>query len=525
MTSTSSLETGRALVARSVSKTFGTTRALDGVDILVRPGTVHALVGENGAGKSTLMKILSGATLPDAGTILLDGRPVAIDRPATAAALGIRTVHQEFSLLPHMSVAENMLLGRMPTRSLPVPGLSFVVDWPAANRLAGEVLADFGFPDIDPRALVRDLSVARQQIVEIAKALAAGPQILILDEPTAVLSASETQILFRRVRALAAQGATILYISHRLEEIFEIADRIVVLKDGRSVLEGAVAELDEEQLIRAMVGRPLSAIFPERRGAAGAPVLEVAGLGRDGAFGGIDFSVHAGEIVGMFGLVGSGRTEIAQAIFGARPADRGRIVLNGRAQRFASPAQAVGAGLAMVTEDRKGDGLALEASVQDNAVLASYSRIARLGVIDAGRRQDLVAGQIADLSIRPAEPERPVRQLSGGNQQKVVLAKWLLAPDRDLFIFDEPTRGVDIATKAEIYQIMRDLADRGVAVLLISSEMPEVLGLSDRVLVVRDGRLVAELPPAGLDAETVFAHAAGLPVPGGNGGTAPPVLH
>ena len=398
-----------------------------------------------------------------------------------------------------------MLLGRMPTR-----GLSFVVDWPEANRIAARVLADFGFPEIDPAALVGSLSVARQQIVEIAKALVAEPKILILDEPTAVISAAEAAKLFDKMRSLAANGTTVLYISHRLEEVYAIADEIVVLKDGRSVLSGEVAEIARDRLINAMVGRPLSAIFPERRGTAGRPVLEVEKLSLGDVFQDISFEVRAGEIVGMFGLVGSGRTEIAKAIFGATPAEGGAVRLDGSAANFATPSHAVRRHVAMLTEDRKGDGLALDASVIDNAGLASFSRYAPNGVIDGAKRRQLVDAKIRELSIKLADLAQPVRQLSGGNQQKVVLAKWLLVENIQIFIFDEPTRGVDIATKVEIYQMIRDLADSGVAVLLISSEMPEVLGLADRLLVVRDGRIVAEFAREAFRPETVFAHAAGL---------------
>jgi ribose transport system ATP-binding protein len=493
------------LAISHIAKGYDGNPAVRDISFEVMAGKVLALCGENGAGKSTLMKMLSGATGPDSGEILLDGQAVTIASPSDAMALGIRTVYQELSLLPHLSVAENMLLGRMPTRALP-----FVVDWPEANRIAARVLADFGFPEIDPAALVSSLSLARQQIVEIAKALVAEPKILILDEPTAVVSAVEAAKLFEQVRRLAAAGTTVLYISHRLEEIYAIADEIVVLKDGRSVLSGPVAELDQVRLIHAMVGRPLSAIFPERKGEAGEPVLEVEKLALGDIFEDISFSVRAGEIVGMFGLVGSGRTEIAKAIFGATPAASGVVRLNGAAADFAMPSQAVRAHVAMLTEDRKGDGLALDASVLDNAGLASFSRYAPNGVIDGAKRWQLVGAKIRELSIRLADPGQPVRQLSGGNQQKVVLAKWLLVENIRLFIFDEPTRGVDVATKVEIYQMIRDLADSGVAVLLISSEMPEVLGMADRLLVVREGHIVAEFGREVFRPETVFAHAAGL---------------
>jgi ABC-type sugar transport system ATPase subunit len=493
------------LAVSHIAKSYDGNPAVRDISFEVAAGRVLALCGENGAGKSTLMKMLSGATRPDSGEILLDGKAVEIGGPSDAMALGICTVYQELSLLPHLSVAENMLLGRMPTRALP-----FVIDWPEANRIAGQVLADFGFPEIDPAALVSSLSVARQQIVEIAKALVAEPKILILDEPTAVLSAAEADKLFEKVRALAASGTTVLYISHRLEEIYAIADEIVVLKDGHSVLSGEVAELGQERLITAMVGRPLATIFPKRKGEAGRPVLEVENLALGDVFEDVSFEVRAGEIVGMFGLVGSGRTEIAKAIFGATPAEAGSVRLNGVAADFTTPSQAVHAHIAMLTEDRKGDGLALDASVIDNAGLASFSRYAPNGVIDGAKRRQLVGAKIRELSIKLADPSQPVRQLSGGNQQKVVLAKWLLVENIQLFIFDEPTRGVDIATKVEIYQMIRDLADSGVAVLMISSEMPEVLGMADRLLVVRDGRIVAELLPKNFQPETVFAHAAGL---------------
>jgi len=493
------------LAVTKIRKSYDGNPAVVDISFAVAPGKVLALCGENGAGKSTLMKILSGATLPDSGEILLDGHPARIARPADAMALGIRTVYQELSLLPHLSVAENILLGRLPTRAF-----SFVVDWPEANRVARQVLRDFGFPDIDPRSLVRDFGVARQQIVEIAKALVAEPKILILDEPTAVLSASETNALFAKIRALARAGTTILYISHRLEEIFEIADEVVVLKDGQSVLQGQIGKLEQEQLIRAMVGRPLAAIFPARKEPQGEVILEVSHLTRAGFFENIDLKIRAGEILGMFGLVGSGRTEVAKVIFGAEAADSGLVRLNGAPANFVSPAEAVRGGLAMITEDRKGDGLALGLSVLDNAGLASFDRASSYGIIDGVRRRAMVDGKVSELSIRPPGTERPVRQLSGGNQQKVVVAKWLLVEGTKVFIFDEPTRGVDIATKVEIYQIIADLAASGVAVLLISSEMPEVLGLSNRLLIMRQGRIVAELGPDQFRTETVFAYAAGL---------------
>ncbi|MDB5551237.1 MAG: Ribose import ATP-binding protein RbsA [Rhizobium sp.] len=488
-----------------ITKTYDGNPAVRDISFSASAGRVLAICGENGAGKSTLMKLLAGAVRPDSGTILLDGQPVDIADPAAAMALGIQTVYQELSLLPHLSVAENMLMGRMPCKWLP-----WIIDWNAANRIAAEVLADFGFADIDPKALVSELSVALQQIVEIAKALVARPKILILDEPTAVLSAQETDKLFARIRSLTASGTTVLYISHRLEEIFQIADDLVVLKDGRSVLASRIDESSQGKLVEAMVGRPLEAIFPDRERSAGRMVLEVEHLSKQGIFEDIGFNVRAGEIVGMFGLVGSGRTEVAQAIFGARRADAGSVLLDGKPSLFSTPRQAVAKGVAMITEDRKGDGLALDASVLDNAGLASFGRMSHYGIIDNAARRRLVDGQVTSLSIRPKGTDRPVRQLSGGNQQKVVLAKWLLIENTKLFIFDEPTRGVDIATKVEIYRIIAELATQGAAVLLISSEMPEVIGLSNRILIMREGRIAAELTPDGFSMEALFMHAAGL---------------
>ncbi len=494
-----------SLELRSIAKSYDGTPAISDISLSLDEGRILAVCGENGAGKSTLMKVLSGAIMPDEGEILIDGKPVAIAEPADAMALGIRTVYQENSLLPHLSVAENMLMGRLPTR-----GIDFVIDWKAANARAAAVLDEIGFPAIPPTALVRDIAVAQQQIVEIAKALVTEPAILILDEPTAVLSASETDKLFDYVKRLSGRGVSVLYISHRLEEIFRIADEVAVLKDGRSVLQGQAADMDEPRLVEAMVGRPLKAIFPKREPHYGEIVLEVEKLADGQHFTDIDLSVRAGEIVGMFGLVGSGRTEVAKAIFGAIPVTSGSLRLKGRDGRPQSPETAVRSGMAMLTEDRKGDGLALEVSMLDNASLASYPRLSRLGVIDTGRRRSLVGDKIRELTIRPPEMARPVRQFSGGNQQKIVIAKWLLVEGTELFIFDEPTRGVDVATKVEIYQMIADLADAGTAVLLISSELPEVIGMSDRLLVMREGRIVVELGREDFQPETVFAHAAGL---------------
>lgn len=393
-----------ALALSHIRKSFDGNPAVRDISFAVGAGKVLALVGENGAGKSTLMRVLSGAVIPDSGSIELDGKPVSITGPGDAMGLGIRTVYQELSLLPHLSVAENILLGRLPVRGLP-----FVVDWTKAERIASAALADFGFSDIHPQALVRSLSVARQQLVEIAKALVTEPKILVLDEPTAVLSGAETALLFAKVRALAATGTTIIYISHRLEEIFEIADEVVVLKDGQSVLQGDIATLDQARLIEAMVGRPLEAIYPQRNRTPGRVMLEVEQLSHGDVFADIGFSVRAGEIVGMFGLVGSGRTEIAKTLFGAHRFESGSVSLDGTPVRFATPAAAVEAGLALITEDRKGDGLALDASILDNAGLASFGRTSRAGIINGRERRRIVDLKLRELSTRMSNAEQPVR--------------------------------------------------------------------------------------------------------------------
>jgi ABC-type sugar transport system ATPase subunit len=493
------------LSVHDLGKSYDGNPALAGVSFEAAPGSVVAICGENGAGKSTLMKILSGAIRPNTGEVRMDGRKVDIADPHHAMALGIHTVYQELSLLPHLSVAENILLGKMPHGRV-----RWIVDWRETEARAAAVLNDFGFPGIDVGARVSDLSISVQQIVEIAKALIAQPRVLILDEPSAVLSQHEIELLFARIRDLTASGVIVLYISHRLEEVFDIAGKVVVLKDGRMVLEAPVAEVDRERLISAMVGRSLAAIYPERAACGGKTVLEVRGLTRGNKFSDVSFDVRAGEIVGMFGLVGSGRTEVAKAIFGAEPAASVEIRVSGEPVAMRTPADAIRNGIVLVTEDRKRDGLALDLSVLDNSGLASMDLVSHFGIIDRPRREKVVAERLDQIAVRPRGLTRPVRQLSGGNQQKVVLAKWLLVRGIRVFVFDEPTRGVDIATKVEIYRIMADLAKRGMAILLISSEMPEVLGMSDRVLVMRSGRIVAELDRVDLTMERVFAHAAGI---------------
>ncbi len=498
------METQDFLQMRGIVKNYDGTQALRGVDFSAALGEVHAIVGENGAGKSTLIRILAGAVHKDRGHIFLDGHAVEIDSPIRARRLGIRAVHQEFSLVPQLTVTENILLGQMPTRRTP-----FWIDWPAAHERAQAILGNIGFTGIDVRSPVANLSVSHQQMVEIAKAVAESPRILILDEPSAVLSQEELKRLFALIRNLKARPTLILYISHRLDEVFEIADRITVLKDGQLVGTVQPNEVDQNQLIRMMIGRSLEEIYPSRHTQIGEPVLVVQNLRHEGAFHDVSFSLSAGEVVGLFGLVGSGRTQLARCLFGAEPITGGQVLLQGKPFHPRSPRDAVNAGVALLTEDRKRDGLVMECTIRDNASLAVLHRLSRWGVLNRAKQDAQVRAQVEELDIRPPQITRLVRQLSGGNQQKVVLAKWLLSQARVL-ILDEPTRGVDVGTKAEIYRIINELAGRGVAILLISSELPEVLGMSDRVLVMREGRLVGEFSRAQATEESVLACAAGV---------------
>jgi len=492
------------LIAKDITKYYDTTAVLKRVNFSARRGEVHAIVGENGAGKSTLMKILSGAVQKNAGEIILDGVPVVLRSPFSAHRLGIRAVYQEFSLVRHLSVTENILLGQMPTDRT-----GFLIDWNRAHKLAEEKLAEIGFTGLNVRSLVSHLSVSHQQMVEIAKAAVTRPRIMILDEPSAVLSQDELNRLFALIQRLKKESTLILYISHRLEEVFGVADRITVLKDGEFMGTVLTQETNQNQLIKMMVGRNLGEIYPKRHKSPGEKILEIKHLAQEGSFRDISFSLAEGEILGMFGLVGSGRTQVARCIFGADPITSGEMHLNGKNIKPKSPRAAVEAGIALLTEDRKRDGLVMSCSIGDNVSLASMEQVSRCGILNTRQRDARVRNQVKGLSIQPAQINRLVRQLSGGNQQKVILAKWLLSQAR-LLILDEPTRGVDIATKVEIYRIISDLAESGVGIILISSELPEILGLSDRALVMREGRLVGEFAKAGASEEALLSCAAGV---------------
>jgi len=472
------------LEMRHIGKSFPGVVALDDVDFELRRGEVHVLLGENGAGKSTLMKILSGAYQKNSGQIILDGADVEIKNPKHAQTLGISTIYQEFNLIPHLSVAENIFLGREPIH---LPG---VIDRGAIFQAATRALSDLGLT-LNPERLVKELRVAEQQMVEVAKALSLDARILIMDEPTAALTEHEIGELFATIRKLKSKGVSIIYISHRLEELFEIGDRVTVLRDGRTVGTYNVREMRKSELIRLMVNRELTELFPKEKAVIGAEVLRVEGLTTRGGLKDITFSLHKGEVLGIAGLLGAGRTELARAIFGLDKIVSGTIYLNGRPQRIGSPRTAINLGLGFLTEDRKSQGLVLPLSVKENLCLSSVERFSNWGIMNTGEEQRAAARYVQELRIRTPSLNQKVVFLSGGNQQKVVLSKWLCS-QASVFIFDEPTRGVDVGAKAEIYQLMNRLTASGVAIIMISSEMLEVLGMSDRLLVMRDGGITGE---------------------------------
>jgi ABC-type sugar transport system ATPase subunit len=480
-----------SLVLRGVTKDYAGVGVLHGIDLEGRFGEVLAVVGANGAGKSTLIKILAGAQPMSAGEMRIDGEHVRLRSPHDAHERGIRTVYQELTLVPGLSVTENLLMGDFPRRR----GL---IDWPAAHARAAELLESIGFGAIDPRTSAERLAVARQQMVEIAKALVTQPRVLILDEPSAVLAGSDLDSLFALIRRLRERGVLVIYVSHRLAEVLGLADSIVVIKDGRVIETTEPGRTSEDDLIRLMAGRRLEQIYPDRRPEPGDLRLEVRGLTRDGEFEDVSFTLRAGEVVGMFGLVGSGRSELARCVFGAEPPTAG-------SGGYGSPAEAIAAGLALVTEDRKRSGLVLGMSVRDNIALTTLKG----PLIDLAGQRRQIGGMIDRLGIRPAGcAPMVVEHLSGGNQQKAVLAKWLLKGPRVLLL-DEPTRGVDMATRVEIYRMIDALARDGVAVLLISSDLTEVIGASDRVLVMAHGRIVGELRSEQTSEDEVLAYSMG----------------
>ena len=487
-----------------IVKTFPGVRALDGVTFEVEQGEVHALVGENGAGKSTLMKVLAGAERADSGTISVDGAPVKIDGPRDAERLGIGMIYQEFNLVPELGVVENILLGHEPTTR------RFFLDRAAAERDVTAALTEFGITLPFDRP-ARRLSVAQQQMAEISKSLVRKARLIVMDEPTAALTEREIDALFALIGKLKAQGVAFVYISHRLEELPRIADRITVLRDGRTVETRPASAMPPEDLIRLMVGRTLETHFPELPPvAAGAPVmLRVAGLTAETGVAGVSFEVRAGEVVGLAGLVGAGRTEIVRAIAGADMPSAGEVDVAGRRIVVRGPHSAIEAGIALMTEDRKSQGLVLGMTVRENVTLAHLDAFTRRWFIDRTAETKITAREIAELSIRTPSTEQLARNLSGGTQQKVVLAKWLIGEAR-VFLFDEPTRGIDIGAKAEIYALMVELLRKGAAIVMVSSELPEVLGMSHRVLVIREGKIAAEFSRTDATPDKIIAVATGV---------------
>ncbi|MDT0269685.1 sugar ABC transporter ATP-binding protein [Streptomyces sp. DSM 44915] len=489
---------------RDVWKSFGAVAALRGARLSLYPGEAHALVGENGAGKSTLIKVLAGVHRPDAGVVELDGAPVEFRGPSEARAAGVAVIYQEPTLFPDLSVAENVFVGRQPR------GRLGRIDERAMVADARALFARLGVP-LDPRRPARGLSIADQQLVEIAKAISLDARVLVMDEPTAALSGPEVERLFSVVRALRAEGAAVLFISHRFAEVTALCQRVTVLRDGAHIATELLADTSVDRLVRQMVGRAVDARYVREEHEPGEVVLEVEGLTRAGAYRDVTFRVRAGEIVALAGLVGAGRSEVARGVFGVDRRDAGTVRVAGRALPPGRPRAAMTAGLALVPEDRRQQGLVLDLSIQRNATLPRAGELSRFGFLVGGAERRAAREWAGRLRTRYGALDDPVGTLSGGNQQKVVLAKWLATAPKVLIV-DEPTRGIDIGTKAEVHRLIGRLAADGVAVLLISSELPEVLGLADRVLVMREGRLVAEVPRAEATEERVILAATGQEV-------------
>ncbi|MET8448108.1 sugar ABC transporter ATP-binding protein [Streptomyces sp. NPDC005209] len=496
-------DTGPApvLALRDVTKSFGAVRALRGVRLELFPGEVHALAGENGAGKSTLIKTLAGVHRPDAGQVLLDGEPVAFHGPGDARDAGIAVIYQEPTLFPDLSIAENIFMGRRPRRTFGR------IDHRATRAATADLMRRLGVA-LDPDRPARGLSIADQQIVEIAKALSFDARVLIMDEPTAALTGSEVARLFGVVRTLRDQGAAVLFISHRLEELFAICGRVTTLRDGAWIATEPLDGMTEDDLVRRMVGRDLDELYPKQDVTPGEVALSVRRLTREGVFTDVSFEVRRGEIVGLAGLVGAGRTEVARAVFGIDRWDAGEVEVEGRGLTNGAPSVAMAAGLALVPEDRRAQGLVMDMSIERNIGLTGLRTTVKAGFVDRGAERSRSLDWAVRLRVKYARIADAVSTLSGGNQQKVVLAKWL-ATGPKVLIVDEPTRGIDVGTKAEVHRLLSELAADGVAVLMISSDLPEILGMADRVLVMHEGRLSAEIPRSEATEETVMAAATG----------------
>lgn len=485
-----------------ISKSFPGVRALDDVHLEVMPGSVHALMGENGAGKSTLMKVLIGMYHADRGSITFAGQPVVIPDTATALRLGISMIHQELSPVPEMEVYENIYLGREPRNRL---GL---IDKRRMIAQTRELFARWEI-DINPRAVMKDLSVAQTQMVEIAKAISYDARLIIMDEPTSAITEREVDHLHRMIRSLKSTGVAVIYITHKMDEVFRIADRVTVFRDGRHVATVPAEELDRAKLISLMVGRELTHMFPKEHAEIGEVVLSVRGLTRKGKVDNVSFDVHRGEILGIAGLMGAGRTEILEGIFGVARIDAGEILVHGTPVRIREPRDAIAAGLGLLTEDRKLTGIMGVLSVRDNMTIASLGRFSPSGFLSRRRMDAACKAQREALAIKTPTLDQLVKLLSGGNQQKVLVSRWLLTSPEVLMI-DEPTRGIDVGAKAEIHRLMSQLAREGKAIIMVSSEMPEILGMSDRVIVIHAGRIAGEFTRAEVTQEKIMAAATGL---------------
>lgn len=487
---------------RNISRSFAGVKALKQVNFTAQKGEIHALVGENGAGKSTLMKILAGAIVRDEGSIFINGEEREINAPLDAIRLGISVIYQEFMLAPHLTVAENIFIDNIADNSV-------FINWKKVKEKARAQLGKLGFDEINPGAKVASLSVAYQQIVEICKCLTRKTNILVLDEPTAVLTFSEIEKLFEILKRLKKEGVTIIYISHRLDEIFQIADRVTVLKDGCNVNTLPLGELDKNRLVTMMVGRELTRLFPERHSAIGETALTVNHLATGTMVKDVSFSVRAGEVVGFSGLVGAGRTETMRALFGADSITSGEVTYFGKNIHFKNPRDSILHKFGLVSEDRKKEGLLLFQSIRINSTMTAIKKISNAGIIQQKKESRMVADLLSSLSAKYDSINDDVKSLSGGNQQKVALAKWIFAECRCI-VFDEPTRGVDVGAKIEIYKIINQLAENGVAVIMVSSEMPEIIGMCDRVYVMRQGAVAGEVQKKDLSEEILIKLAMGV---------------
>ncbi len=488
---------------KNIDKSFSGNQVLKDVEFSIQPGEVHALMGENGAGKSTLIKVLTGIHKRDAGTVKLNGDEMEFSNPKQAEQQGIVVIHQELNIIPHLTVTQNMFLGRELSY-----GKTGILKMKEMRKQTLKNLEMLGASNINPDEEAGNLSVGKQQMIEIARAMSTDAKMIIMDEPTAALTDREIESLFEVVESLRKQGVSIVYVSHRMEEIFQICDRITVLRDGEYVGTEKIKETSFEAIVKMMVGRELGERFPERTSQVGDVVLKVENIAREGLFKDVSFDVHKGEILGVAGLMGAGRTEIMEAVFGSRKKSEGQVLLNGEPLEIKHPQDAIQAGIGFITEDRKDEGLVLDLSIRENIALTNLKAISRNGWISSSKENQLIDHLIDKLQVRTTGREQEVRSLSGGNQQKVVVAKWLGIQPKVL-ILDEPTRGVDIGAKKEIYHIMNELTEQGVAIIMVSSELPEVLGISDRIMVIHEGKVANTLHSKEADQEKIMQAATG----------------